>query len=49
LAVSSQVQYLVLPVLLDSSDDASVFARISKYFTLVTNDDGIGLYKRIKK
>jgi uncharacterized membrane protein len=49
LAVSSKVQYLVLPVPLDSSDDASVFARISKYFTLVTNDDGIGLYQRTRK
>jgi uncharacterized membrane protein len=49
LAVSSQVQYLVLPVELGSSDDASVFAHISSYFTLVTSDDGIGLYERIKK
>ena len=49
LAFASSVQYLVLPVALDSSDDASVFAQISSYYTLVTNDDGIGLYKRIKK
>ena len=49
LAVASQVQYLVLPVALDSSDDASVFAHISSYFALVKNYDGIGLYKRIKK
>jgi hypothetical protein len=49
LAFARTVQYLVLPVALDSSDDASVFAQISRYFTLVTNDDGIGLYKRIKK
>jgi hypothetical protein len=40
---------LVLPVALDSSDDADVFTDISSYFTLVTNDDGIGLYKRIEK
>jgi uncharacterized membrane protein len=49
LPVASQVQYLVLPVYLDRSDDASVFAHISSYFTLITSDDGIGLYKRIKK
>jgi uncharacterized membrane protein len=46
--VASTVQYLVLPVALDSSDDASVFAHLSSYFTLVTSDDGIGLYKRIR-
>jgi hypothetical protein len=40
---------LVLPVALDSSDDADVFTHISSHFTLVTNDDGIGLYKRIEK
>jgi hypothetical protein len=40
---------LVLPVALDRSNDADVSAHISSYFTLVTNDDGIGLYKRVKK
>jgi uncharacterized membrane protein len=49
LPVASQVQYLVLPVYLDSSDDASVFAHISSYFKLITSDSGIGLYKRIKQ
>ncbi len=49
LSFANKVEYLVLPVYLDSSDDASVFAKISRYFTLVTNDNGIGLYKRIRK
>jgi hypothetical protein len=49
LPVASKVQYLVLPVALDSEDDSSVFASISKNFTLVTSDAGVGLYKRIKR
>jgi uncharacterized membrane protein len=49
LKVASKVQYLVLPVALDSSDDASVFTSISKSFRLIRNADGIGLYKRIDK
>jgi uncharacterized membrane protein len=49
LAVASKVQYLVLPVALDPSDDAGVFSHISSYFTLVKDYDGIGLYKRIRK
>jgi uncharacterized membrane protein len=48
LAVASKVQYLVLPVPLNVSDDASVFAGISKNFALVTTDGGIGLYQRVK-
>jgi hypothetical protein len=43
------IALLVLPVPLDSSDDVSAFAGISRYFTLVTNEDGIGLYRRIRK
>ncbi len=47
LPVSSQVQYLILPVPLASDQNPDVMAKISSYFRLVRSEDGIGLYRRI--
>jgi uncharacterized membrane protein len=49
LPVANKVQYLVLPVPLNNTDDSNVFAAMSKQFTLLVDDDGIGLYKRIAR
>jgi uncharacterized membrane protein len=46
LPIASKVQYLVLPTPVNESDDQSVFLGISKQFTLIAHDDGIGLFKR---
>jgi uncharacterized membrane protein len=48
LPIASKVEYLVLPVPLTTSPDVSVLAGIKKDFKLVTTDNGIGLYKRVK-
>jgi uncharacterized membrane protein len=49
LPIASQVQYLVLPIPLNASDDENVFAPMAKEFTLIAHDDGIGLFKRKSK
>ena len=49
LPVASTVQYLVLQVPVTTSEDLSTFQGISKYFKLVKSENGLGLYKRIKK
>ncbi len=47
LSVSSQVQYLILPVPLASDQNPDVMAKISAYFRLVRSQGGMGLYRRI--
>jgi uncharacterized membrane protein len=49
LPIASKVQYLVLPIPVNASDDVNVFAPMEKQFTLVAHVDGIGLFKRISK
>ena len=44
---AANVQYIMLPVPITSDDDPTVFASISSKFTMVKQDDGIGLFKRI--
>jgi uncharacterized membrane protein len=46
LAVSSQVQYLMLPDPLDPSQDPSVFASISSDYRVVRSRDGVALYEK---
>jgi uncharacterized membrane protein len=47
LSVASQVQYLLLPIPLDSGTDPSVLKSISHDFRLVDSRDGFGLYERV--
>ncbi len=47
LPVSSQVQFLILPVSLASDQNPDVMAKISGSFQLVRSRGGIGLYRRI--
>lgn len=49
LPIASKVQYLVLPIPLNASDDENVFAPMAKEFTLIASDDGIGVFKRTSK
>jgi uncharacterized membrane protein len=49
LPVASQVQYLLLPVPLTSSEDPDVFAQIAKDYTLLASRDGFGLYEKKPK
>ncbi len=46
LPVSGQVQYLLLPVPLTSSEDPQVFSQISKHYELVRSRGGFGLYEK---
>ncbi len=46
LPIARKVQYLVLPIPLDAANDESVFAPLSKEFTLIDHADGVGLFKR---
>jgi uncharacterized membrane protein len=46
LPVSNQVQYLLLPVPLTSSEDPQVFNQISKDYALVQSRGGFGLYEK---
>jgi len=49
LPIASKVQYLVLAIPVNADDDLNVFAPLSKQFTLIAHDDGIGLFKRTSK
>lgn len=49
LPIASKVQYLVLSIPVSPSEDESVFTPLSKEFTLIAHDDGIGLFKRTSK
>jgi hypothetical protein len=46
LAVASQVQYLLLPIPLNSSEDVGVFNHIAKDYRLVQSSGGFGLYEQ---
>jgi len=46
LAASSQVRYLVLPVLLTDTNDIATFSAIQSSFHLVESANGLGLYER---
>jgi uncharacterized membrane protein len=46
LPVSSQVQYLMLPYPLDSSQDPDVFGSISSDYRVVRSRDGVALYEK---
>jgi hypothetical protein len=46
LPIACKVQYLMLPIPLDAANDESVFAPLSKQFTLIAHADGVGLFKR---
>jgi uncharacterized membrane protein len=47
LPIAKKVQYLVLPIPLNASDDENVFAPMAKQFKLIAHVDGIGLFKRV--
>jgi uncharacterized membrane protein len=49
LPVASTVDYLVLQLPITSAEDLSTFRKLSPYFKLISTENGIGLYKRIKK
>ncbi len=46
LPVASQVQYLLLPIPLNSSEDIGVFNRIARDYRLVQSSGGFGLYEK---
>lgn len=46
LPVASQVQYLLLPIPLNSGEDPTVFHKIASHFHLVASRGGYGLYER---
>lgn len=47
LPFASQVQYLMLPVSLGVTEEPKLFASLSKGYTLVRSEGGLGLYKQV--
>jgi uncharacterized membrane protein len=46
LPIASKVQYLVLQIPVNTSEDLNIFQPLAKQFKLIAHDDGIGLFKR---